>query len=75
MSGIKSGRDSLCKIKDNGRHAIRPSWVAKVPAADASTKRGNSRHQLERVTVERDLSNPKRARNFEVDLRSRELRT
>jgi len=50
------------------------SLVAKVPAA-APAQRGNPVHQLERVTVERDLAKSKaRFGNFEVDLRSRELR-
>jgi TolB-like protein len=50
------------------------SLSARVPVAP-STPRGNPVHQLERVTVERETARSKaRFANFEVDLRSRELR-
>ena len=50
------------------------SLSTRVPAA-APVHRGNPVHQLERVTVERDAAKSKvRFGNFEVDLRSRELR-
>ena len=50
------------------------SLSARVPAA-APVHRGKPVHQLERVTVERDPAKSKvRFGNFEVDLRSRELR-
>jgi TolB-like protein len=50
------------------------SLSARVPVAP-STPRGNPVHQLERVTVERETAKSKaRFANFEVDLRSRELR-
>ena len=50
------------------------SLSARVPAA-APVHRGNPVHQLERVTVERDPARSKvHFGNFEVDLRSRELR-
>ena len=50
------------------------SLSARVPVAP-STPRGNPVHQLERVTAERETARSKaRFANFEVDLRSRELR-